>query len=158
MIIGYTTGVYDLFHIGHLNLLKNAKAQCDRLIVGVSSDEIAQYKNKKPFIPQEERMEIVKAIKYVDEVVLQEDLDKIKAWNKYHYDILFVGSDWKGTDKWDRYEQQLQEVGAKVVYLPYTKTTSSTILQETIKKFVNDENRITKISRYEKHGKLEDLI
>lgn len=141
MIIGYTTGVYDLFHIGHLNLLKNAKAQCDRLIVGVSSDEIAQYKNKKPFIPQEERMEIVKAIKYVDEVVLQEDLDKIKAWNKYHYDILFVGSDWKGTTKWDRYEAQLQSFGAKVVYLPYTKTTSSTILQETIKKFVNIEEK-----------------
>lgn len=135
MIIGYTTGVYDLFHIGHLNLLKNAKAQCDYLIVGVTSDLAAQYKNKTPFINQSERMEIVSAIKYVDKVVLQEDLDKIKAWDKYHYDILFVGSDWQGTDKWNKYEAQLKEKGAKVIYLPYTKTTSSTILQNTIKRF-----------------------
>lgn len=135
MIKGYTTGVYDLFHIGHLNLLKNAKQQCDYLIVGISSDKAAQYKNKIPFICQEERMEIVKAIKYVDEVVLQEDLDKVKAWDKLHYDILFVGSDWKGTDKWNEYERQLNEKGAKVIYLPYTQTTSSTILQKTIKNF-----------------------
>ena len=134
-VIGYTTGVYDLFHIGHLNLLKNAKAHCDKLIVGVSSDKLAQYKNKVPFICQEERMAIVGAIKYVDEVVLQEDLDKVKAWDKIHYDVLFVGSDWQGTDKWNEYERQLKEKGARVVYLPYTKTTSSTILQKTIKNF-----------------------
>lgn len=135
MIIGYTTGVYDLFHIGHLNLLKHAKEHCDYLIVGITSDEAALYKNKKPFIPQEERMEIVKAIKYVDEVVLQEDLDKIKAWEKYRYDILFVGSDWQGTEKWNEYEKLLNEKGARVIYLPYTKSTSSTILQNTIKNF-----------------------
>ena len=134
-VIGYTTGVYDLFHIGHLNLLKNAKAHCDKLIVGVSSDKLAQYKNKVPFICQEERMAIVSAIKYVDEVVLQEDLDKVKAWDKIHYDVLFVGSDWQGTDKWNEYERQLKEKGARVVYLPYTKSTSSTILQKTIKNF-----------------------
>ena len=134
-IIGYTTGVYDLFHIGHLNLLKNAKQHCDKLIVGISSDKVAQYKNKVPFICQEERMAIVSAIKYVDKVVLQEDLDKVKAWDKLHYDILFVGSDWQGTDKWNEYERQLKEKGAKVVYLPYTKSTSSTILQKTIKNF-----------------------
>ncbi len=134
-IIGYTTGVYDLFHIGHLNLLKNAKAHCDKLIVGVSSDKLAQYKNKVPFICQEERMAIVEAIKYVDEVVLQEDLDKVKAWDKIHYDVLFVGSDWQGTDKWNEYERRLKEKGARVVYLPYTKSTSSTILQKTIKNF-----------------------
>ena len=138
MIIGYTAGVYDLFHIGHLNLLRNAKAQCDKLIVAVTSDEAAQYKNKKPFISQEERMEIVKAIRYVDEVVLQDDLDKVKAWDKYHYDVLFVGSDWKGTDKWNKYEAELKLKGARVVYLPYTKTTSSTIIQNTIKKFNED--------------------
>ena len=113
MIVGYTTGVYDLFHIGHLNLLKNAKKHCDYLIVGITSDEAAQYKNKKPFISQEERMEIVGAIKYVDEVVLQEDLDKVKAWDKIHYDLLFVGSDWQGTDKWNEYERQLNKKGAK---------------------------------------------
>lgn len=132
---GYTTGVYDLFHIGHLNLLKNAKKHCDYLIVGISSDKAAQYKNKVPFICQEERMAIVEAIKYVDEVVLQEDLDKVKAWDKFHYDVLFVGSDWKGTDKWNEYERQLKEKGADVCYLPYTKSTSSTILQNTIKNF-----------------------
>ena len=135
MIKGYTTGVYDLFHIGHLNLLKNAKKHCDYLIVGISSDKAAQYKNKIPFICQEERMAIVEAIKYVDEVVLQEDLDKVKAWEKLHYDVLFVGSDWQGTDKWNEYERQLNEKGAKVVYLPYTQSTSSTILQKTIKNF-----------------------
>jgi glycerol-3-phosphate cytidylyltransferase len=135
LVIGYTTGVYDLFHIGHLNLLKRAKEQCDYLIVGITSDEAAQYKNKKPFIPQEERMEIVAAIKYVDKVVLQDDLDKVKAWHKYHYDKLFVGSDWQGTEKWNKYERDLKEVGASVIYFPYTKTTSSTILQNTIRHF-----------------------
>ena len=135
-IIGYTTGVYDLFHIGHLNLLKNAKAQCDKLIVGVTTDELAQYKNKKPFIPQEERIAIVEAIKYVDKVVVQDDLDKIKAWHKYHYDILFVGSDWQGTEKWNNYEKILDKVGAKVIYIKYTEHTSSTILQNAIKKFL----------------------
>ena len=135
MIVGYTAGVYDLFHIGHLNLLKNAKAQCDKLIVGVTTDSTAQYKGKVPFICQEERMAIVGAIKYVDEVVLQEDLDKVKAWDKLHYNILFVGSDWQGTKQWNHYEAELEKVGAKVVYLPYTKTTSSTILQKAIKNF-----------------------
>ena len=144
MIIGYTTGVYDLFHIGHLNLLKNAKSQCDYLIVGITSDEAAQYKNKKPFISQEERMEIVGAIKYVDKVVLQEDLNKIKAWDKYHYDILFVGNDWQGTDIWNQYESQLKERGAKVVYLPYTKNTSSTILQTTLKNFNYEQEQNSK--------------
>lgn len=134
-IIGYTAGVYDLFHIGHLNLLKNAKKYCDKLIVGVSTDKVAQYKNKHPFICQEERMEIVRAIRYVDDVVPQDDLDKFKAWENLHYDILFVGSDWQGTDKWNEYEQKLAKVGAKVIYLPYTKTTSSTILQNTIRNF-----------------------
>lgn len=134
-IIGYTAGVYDLFHIGHLNLLKNAKAQCDKLIVAVTSDKAAEYKGKKPFIPQEERMEIVRSIKYVDDVVIQDDLDKVKAHDKYQYDILFVGSDWQGNDKWNKYEYELAKRGAKIVYLPYTKHTSSTILQNTLKKF-----------------------
>jgi len=137
MIIGYTAGVYDLFHIGHLNILKKAKERCDYLIVAVTSDKVAMYKNKSPFIPEKERMEIVSAIKYVDRVVLQEDLDKVNAWHKYHYDVLFVGSDWQGTDKWNQYESVLKELGARVCYLPYTKTTSSTILQKTIHNFNN---------------------
>lgn len=137
MKIGYTTGVYDLFHIGHLNLLKNAKANCDYLIVGLSTDELVQYKGKSPVIPLEERMAIVEAVKYVDKVVIQDDLDKVKAWDKYHFDVLFVGDDWKGTDKWNEYERRLNEKGAKVCYLPYTKTTSSTLITKVLKEMVN---------------------
>ena len=137
MVIGYTSGVYDLFHIGHLNLLKHAKEKCDYLIVGLTTDELVQYKGKSPVITLSERMEIVSAIKYVDKVVIQDDLDKVKAWDKYHYDILFVGDDWKGTDKWNNYETQLKKVGAKVVYLPYTKTTSSTLITKVLKELVN---------------------
>lgn len=139
-IIGYTAGVYDLFHIGHLNLLKKAKEHCDKLIVALTTDKLVEYKGKTPVIPLNERMEIVKAIRYVDDVVIQDDLDKFNAWNKYHYDILFVGDDWKGTDKWNKYEQQLAEVGSKVIYFPYTKTTSSTLLTNVLKKIHNEEN------------------
>lgn len=130
--IGYTTGVYDLFHIGHLNLLHKAKAQCDYLIVGVSTDDLVEYKGKRSVIPFEERKEIVAAIKYVDEVVTQENMDKLGAWKKYHFDVMFVGDDWKGTDKWNKIEADLKEVGAKVVYFPYTKGTSSTLINETL--------------------------
>ncbi len=137
MIVGYTTGVYDLFHIGHLNLLRNAKKYCDKLIVGVSTDELVQYKGKSPVIPLNERLEIVKAIKYVDEVCIQDDLDKTKAWEKLHYDILFVGDDWKGNEQWNKYEKFLNEKGAKVIYLPYTKTTSSTLLTKALEEIVD---------------------
>ena len=137
MIVGYTTGVYDLFHIGHLNLLRNAKKYCDKLIVGVSTDELVQYKGKSPVIPLNERLEIVKAIKYVDEVCIQDNLDKTKAWEKLHYDILFVGDDWKGNEQWNKYEKFLNEKGAKVIYLPYTKTTSSTLLTKALEEIVD---------------------
>ena len=130
--IGYTTGVYDLFHIGHLNLLRKAKAQCDYLTVGVSTDDLVEYKGKRAVIPFEERKEIVGAIKYVDQVVTQENMDKLEAWKKYHFDVMFVGDDWKGTDKWDKIEAELKEVGAIVVYFPYTKGTSSTLINETL--------------------------
>ena len=140
MIKGYTAGVYDLFHIGHLNLLKNAKAKCDYLVVGITTDELVKYKGKLPVINLEERMEIVKAIKDVDEVVVQDDLDKFKAWEKYHYDVLFVGDDWKGTDKWNEYERKLNLVGAKVCYLPYTKTTSSTLITKVLKDLSENTN------------------
>ena len=132
--IGYTTGVYDLFHIGHLNLLRRAKAQCDYLIVGVSTDDLVEYKGKRSVIPFEERKEIVGAIKYVDEVVTQENMDKLGAWKKYHFNVMFVGDDWKGTDKWNKIEKELQEVGAEVVYFPYTKGTSSTLINETLER------------------------
>jgi len=138
-IIGYTTGVYDLFHIGHLNLLRKAKAQCDYLIVGVSTDELVGYKGKHSVIPFEERKQIVGAIQYVDEVVTQENMDKLGAWHKYHFDVMFVGDDWKGTDKWNKIEADLAEVGARVVYFPYTKGTSSTLINQTLHQLRGDK-------------------
>lgn len=131
-IIGYTTGVYDLFHIGHLNLLRRAKEQCDYLIVGVSVDELVQYKHKHPVIPFEERIQIVQAIRYVDEAVPQENMDKMAAWEKYHFDVMFVGDDWKGTDKWNKLEKDFEKVGVKIVYFPYTKGTSSTLINQVL--------------------------
>lgn len=130
--IGYTSGVYDMFHIGHLNLLKRAKEQCDFLVVGVTTDELAQYKKKTPIIPYEERAAIVSAIKYVDKVVPQENMDKLSACQKNNAEVIFVGDDWKGTDKWNKIEQDLATIGAEVVYFPYTKGTSSTILREKL--------------------------
>lgn len=134
LIIGYTTGVFDLFHIGHLNLLKNAKAMCDRLIVGVTSDELVTYKHKKAVIPFEERLEIVRSIKYVDAAIIQDNLDKYEAWKKMKFDILFVGDDWYNTDQWNTYEELLTKVGVRIIYFPYYKGTSSTLINETLKK------------------------
>lgn len=130
--VGYTTGVYDLFHIGHLNLLRRAKKNCDYLIVGVTVDELVSYKHKKAVIPYEERAAIVEAIKYVDKVVPQVNMDKIAAWEKYQFDVVFVGDDWKGKPNWIQYEKDLAEKGVDVVYFPYTKGTSSTLLNETL--------------------------
>lgn len=125
--IGYTTGVYDMFHIGHLNILKRAKEQCDYLIVGVSTDEnVRQYKHKTPIIPYEHRKAIVEAIKYVDKVVPQENMDKFEAWEKYHFDAIFHGDDWKGSSMYDEIERKLSEVGCEMVFLPHTDGVSST--------------------------------
>lgn len=133
MIVGYTTGVFDMFHIGHLNILRRAKEQCDYLIVGVSTDELAQRdKNKTPIIPFEERFEIVKAIKYVDKVVIQPDKNKMAAWNKYKFHKMFVGSDWKGTAIWNAFEKEFSEIGVEIVYLDHTDGVSSTLLREKI--------------------------
>lgn len=137
MIIGYTTGVFDLFHIGHLNLLRKAKEQCDHLIVGVSTDDLVMYKHKHAVIPFEERIEIVKAIRFVDEVVPQVNMDKMEAWKRLHFNIMFVGDDWKGTAKWEAYEKQFAEVGVKIVYFPYTKGTSSTLINDVLLKLRN---------------------
>ena len=139
MRIGYTTGVFDLFHIGHLNLLRKAKEQCDYLIVGVSTDALVSYKHKQAVIPFEERKQIVAAIKYVDEVVAQEDMDKMAAWERLHFDVMFVGDDWKGTPKWEAYERQFKEVGVEIVYFPYTKGTSSTLINQTLEKLREDK-------------------
>ena len=133
MIIGYTTGVYDMFHIGHLNILRRAKEQCDYLIVGVSTDELVQNeKHKTPIIPFIERCEIISAIKYVDKVVPQKDKNKYAAWEKYHFDKMFVGSDWQGTEVWQKYEQQFAPLGVEIVYLDHTDGISSTILRDKL--------------------------
>ena len=131
-IIGYTSGVYDLFHIGHLNMLRNAKSLCDKLIVGITTDELVAYKNKKAVIPFIERMEIVRSIKYVDAVVAQEDMDKFKLWEKLKYDVMFVGDDWFKSVKWNKLDAQFNEIDVKIVYFPYTKGTSSTLINEIL--------------------------
>ena len=137
MIIGYTTGVFDLFHVGHLNMLKNAKSMCDKLIVGVTTDELVSYKHrtgkhKKAVISFDERMEIVRNIRCVDAVVPQDTMNKFEMWKKLKFDIMFVGDDWYGTDKWKAYDEQFQEVGVKIIYFPYYKGTSSTLINQTL--------------------------
>ena len=139
MIIGYTTGVFDLFHIGHLNLLRRAKAQCDHLIVGVTVDELVLYKNKHAVIPFEERIEIVRSIKYVVEAVPQVNMNKMEAWEKYHFNRMFVGDDWKGTEKWNRIEEEMRSVGVELIYFPYTKGTSSTLINQVLLKLRDNE-------------------
>lgn len=132
-IIGYTTGVFDMFHIGHLNILKRAKDKCDYLIVGVSTDELCQsYKNKKPIIPFDERAKIVEAIRYVDKVVPQTNRDKYDAWSELQFDILFVGDDWKGKPLFNELEKKFAENGVEIIYFPYTQGTNSTILREKV--------------------------
>lgn len=132
MIIGYTAGLYDLFHIGHLNLLKNAKAMCDKLIVGVTVDELVTYKGKKAIIPFCDRAEIVRSIQYVDAVVPQYDMDKLTMCKKLGATIMFVGDDWYGTDKWKQYEKEFQEEGIRIIFFPYTKGISSTQITKAL--------------------------
>lgn len=132
-VIGFTAGAFDMFHVGHLNLLKNAKARCDYLIVGVNTDElITAYKNKHAIVPLEERMQIVRAIKYVDEVISVDTLDKEVIWEKKMFDIVFIGDDWKGSARWNETEQIMRKHNVEVVYLPYTIGTTSTLLRERL--------------------------
>ena len=131
--IGYTTGVFDMFHIGHLNILRNAKELCDYLIVGVSTDELVQqYKGTTPIIGFEERMAIVEAIRYVDKVVPQVTMNKMDAWQQLHFDALFHGSDWKGSDMYNRVVAEFEKVGVDVVFLPHTSGVSSTMLADIL--------------------------
>jgi glycerol-3-phosphate cytidylyltransferase len=135
MIVGYTTGVFDLFHIGHLTLLKNAKSLCDKLIVGVTTDELLlDYKGKKSVIPFKERIQIVENIKFVDAVVPQNSMDKLDMANKLKFNVMFVGDDWYNTEKWKTIEAQLKEIGVEIVYFPYTQGTSSTLINEILMK------------------------
>lgn len=133
-VIGYTTGVFDMFHIGHLNILKRAKEQCDYLIVGVSTDELVQdYKKKTPIIPFAERLAIVEAIKYVDKVVPQISMDKFEAWKTLRFHKLFHGDDWKNTETYNKYIEQFSAVNVDVVFLPHTDGVSSTEIREKMK-------------------------
>lgn len=133
MIIGYTTGVFDMFHIGHLNILRRAKEQCDYLIVGVSTDEVVkEYKHKAPVIPFKDRMEIVSAIKYVDKVVPQTSMNKMEAYEKLKFDVLFHGSDWKGSEMYNKIVADFEKIGVKVVFLPHTDGVSSSELRKNV--------------------------
>ena len=134
MIIGYTGGVFDLCHIGHINLLRNTKSLCDKLIVGVTTDKLVAYKHKKSVIPFKERIEIIRSIKFVDCAIPQEEIDKFKIWKKLKFDILFVGDDWHNDPKWKEYENKLKKVGVKVIYFPYTKGTTSTLINQTLER------------------------
>lgn len=152
MIIGYTAGVYDLFHIGHLNLLKNAKGMCDKLIVGVTVDALVTYKGKHAMIPFEDRIEIVRSCKYVDAAVPQYDMDKLAACKKLGASVLFVGDDWYGTDKWEQYEKEFAEAGVRVVYFPYTKGVSSTLITKTLERVRDNPESAIKRNIY---GRIE---
>ena len=134
-VIGYTTGVFDLFHIGHLNVLRNARAKCDELIVGVTTDELTlQRKNKAPVVPYAERAEIVANIRFVDRVVPQHSVDQVDAWHELRFSRLFKGDDWKGSPEWNRWEELLSPLGVEIFYLPYTAHTSSTLLRDVLGK------------------------
>ncbi len=138
--IGYTTGVYDMFHIGHLNILKKAKEQCDYLIVGVSTDEVVQsYKHKTPIIPFEERISIIRELKCVDEAVPQTSMDKMDAWERLHFDAIFHGSDWKGSAMYNEMIEKFSAIGVDVVFLPHTEGVSSTLLSEVLHKIQEGE-------------------
>lgn len=132
-LIGYAPGAYDMFHVGHLNILRRAAAECDYLIAGVVSDEVVlAAKGKAPIVPFRERIEIVRSLRYVDEAVLDEHVDKFDSWRQLGYDVLFKGDDWRGTAKAERLERLLGEVGARVMYFPYTIHTSSTALRSLL--------------------------
>lgn len=140
--VGYTTGVFDMFHVGHLNILKRAKEQCEFLIVGVSTDELVKnYKKKIPVIPFEERKEIVESIKYVDRVVPQTSMNKMEAWKQLHFDVIFHGDDWKGSTLYNEVEAELNKVGCDMVFLPHTDGTSSTLLTEVLHKILEEQKK-----------------
>lgn len=141
MIIGFTDGVYDMFHVGHLNMIREAKKRCDYLIVGVHSDEIVEgYKHHKPVIGEEDRREIVGAIREVDQAVINRTRDKKTLWELYHFNRIFIGDDWKGTERWINFEKELAKIGVTVEYIPYTKGISTTQIRQTIQENGGNEN------------------
>lgn len=137
--IGYTDGVYDLFHVGHLNMIETAKQHCEYLIVGVHADAVVEeYKHRRPIINETDRRRIIESMKGVDRAVINQFRDKLRLWELYHFDVIFIGDDWKGTDRWNRFEQILAEVNVDVVYVPYTKGISTTEIRE---KIMDGDNR-----------------
>ncbi len=130
--IGFTSGVFDMFHVGHLNILRMASSMCDKLIVGVTVDELVAYKKRKVLIPFSERMEIIQSIKYVDLAIPQDDLDKYVMWKKLKFNVMFIGDDWYDTERFDEFEKKLSEVDVKIIYLPYTSNVSTTVLKERL--------------------------
>ena len=134
MIVGYTTGVFDLFHVGHINLLQSAKALCDTLIVGVNTDELTEaYKGERPIIPFAERIEIVRSVRYVDLAIRRDIRDKLAEWRRLKFDIMFVGDDWMGDKKLKQWEQRLKHFGVKTIYLPYTPQISTSAIIKRIR-------------------------
>jgi glycerol-3-phosphate cytidylyltransferase len=132
-VVGYVPGVFDMFHVGHLNILRNARLACDRLIAGVVTDERAEAaKGKSPVVPAAERLEIVRSVRYVDEAVLEDVPEKLARWERLRFDVLIKGDDWRGTPKGDKLERDMASVGVRVVYLPYTVHTSSTMLRQVL--------------------------
>jgi len=141
-LVGYTTGVFDLFHIGHLRVLERARDHCDRLVVGVTTDALSlKRKNKTPIIPEFERMEIVRALRCVDEVVPQDSMDKHAAWQAIGFNRMFVGDDWKGTEQWIKIELEFEKLGVEIFYFPYTQHTSSTLLRKVLNEQVDDSRK-----------------
>jgi glycerol-3-phosphate cytidylyltransferase len=140
-IIGYASGVFDLFHIGHLNVLKHARAQCDYLVAGVLTDEAASHKGHAPVVPLHERLEIVRSMAYVDEAIIDNTLEKMEAWRQVGFHRLFKGEDWKGTPRGVQWERDFSAVGVEVVYLPYTMHVSSTKLRQMIEALIADGHR-----------------
>ena len=140
--VGYAGGAFDLFHIGHLNILKHARSQCDFLIAGVVTDEILEVtKGKAPIIPHAERIEIVRNISYVDEAVDEDVMDKLAAWRARPFDVYFKGDDWKGTERARRLEIEFAKVGVEVEYFPYTMATSSTLLRRALEELTEPSLR-----------------
>ena len=135
---GYTDGVYDLFHVGHLNMIQTAKKHCKYLIVGVHGDDVVEeYKHHKPIINEDDRKRIIESIKGVDRAEINRFRDKLKLWELYHFDVVFIGDDWKGTERWNNFEKVLAEFNVDVVYVPYTKGISTTDIRE---KIMNGDN------------------
>ena len=143
-IIGFTSGVFDMFHVGHLNILRMAGSMCDKLIVGVTIDELVAYKGKNVVIPFEERLEIIQNIKYVDLAIPQDDLDKFVMWKKLKFDVMFIGDDWYDTERFDEFEKKLSEVDVKIIYLPYTNNVSTTVLKERLIEACNKMENLEK--------------